>query len=67
MPRKRHKPEEIVAKIRQVGVLATQGQLPQEAGPEYLGFQSASIHAQHCTASVAVDTHRENAATYLVR
>jgi transposase-like protein len=26
MPRKRHKPEEIVAKLRQVDVLASQGQ-----------------------------------------
>jgi hypothetical protein len=26
MPRKRHKPEEIVAKLRQVDVLVTQGQ-----------------------------------------
>ena len=26
MPRKRHKPEEIVAKLRQVAVLASQGQ-----------------------------------------
>jgi putative transposase len=31
MPRKRHKPEEIVAKLRQVDVLASQGQSMAEA------------------------------------
>ena len=31
MPRKRHKPEEIVAKLRQVDVLASQGQSVAEA------------------------------------
>ena len=31
MPRKRHKPEEIVAKLRQVDVLASQGQLIADA------------------------------------
>ena len=31
MGRKRHKPEEIVAKLRQVDVLTTQGQLVAEA------------------------------------
>ena len=32
MPRKRHKPEEIVAKLRQVDVLASQGQSIAGAG-----------------------------------
>ena len=31
MPRKRHKPEEIVAKLRQVEVLTSQGQSMAEA------------------------------------
>jgi putative transposase len=31
MPRKRHKPEEIVAKLRQVDVLSSQGQSVAEA------------------------------------
>ncbi len=31
MPRKRHKPEEIVAKLRQVEVLTSQGQSVAEA------------------------------------
>ena len=31
MPRKRHKPEEIVAKLRQVGVLTAQGQSVADA------------------------------------
>jgi transposase-like protein len=31
MPRKRHKPEEIVAKLRQVGVLVSQGQSVADA------------------------------------
>jgi transposase-like protein len=31
MPRKRHKPEEIVAKLRQVDVLASQGQSVADA------------------------------------
>ncbi len=31
MPRKRHKPEEIIAKLRQVDVLASQGQAVAEA------------------------------------
>ncbi len=31
MPRKRHKPEEIVARLRQVGVLASQGQSVADA------------------------------------
>ena len=31
MPRKRHKPEEIVAKLRQVDVLASQGQTVADA------------------------------------
>ena len=31
MPRKRHKPEEIVAKLRQVDVLVTQGQSVADA------------------------------------
>ena len=31
MPKKRHKPEEIVAKLRQVDVLASQGQSVAEA------------------------------------
>jgi transposase len=31
MPRKRHKPEEIVAKLRQVDVLASQGQSIEDA------------------------------------
>ncbi len=31
MPRKRHKPEEIVAKLRQVDVLVSQGQSVAEA------------------------------------
>jgi transposase-like protein len=31
MPRKRHKPEEIVAKLRQVDVLVSQGQLVADA------------------------------------
>ena len=31
MPRKRHKPEEIVAKLRQVDVLITQGQSAADA------------------------------------
>ena len=31
MPRKRHKPEEIVAKLRQVDVLVSQGQTVAEA------------------------------------
>ena len=31
MPRKRHKPEEIVAKLRQVDVLAAQGQTVADA------------------------------------
>ena len=32
MPRKRHKPEEIVAKLRQVDVLTSQGQSAADAG-----------------------------------
>ena len=31
MPRKRHKPEEIIAKLRQVDVLASQGQSVADA------------------------------------
>jgi putative transposase len=31
MPRKRHKPEEIIAKLRQVDVLASQGQTVADA------------------------------------
>src|SRR3712207_1899788 len=31
MPRKRHKPEEIIAKLRQVDVLASQGQTAADA------------------------------------
>ena len=31
MPRKRHKPEEIVAKLRQVDVLVSQGQMVADA------------------------------------
>ena len=31
MPKKRHKPEEIVAKLRQVGVLVSQGQAVADA------------------------------------
>ena len=31
MPKKRHKPEEIVAKLRQVDVLVSQGQSPADA------------------------------------
>ena len=31
MPRKRHKPEEIIAKLRQVDVLASQGQAVADA------------------------------------
>ena len=33
MPRKRHKPEEIVAKQRQVDVLVSQGDRPPRSGP----------------------------------
>jgi putative transposase len=41
MPQKRHKPEEIVAKLRQVDVLVSQGQSVAEAvrsdnGPEFI-------------------------------
>ena len=43
MARKRHKPEEIVAKLRQVEVLAAQGRSVAEAGS--IGYGSVAMMA----------------------
>ena len=43
MPRKKHKPEEIVAKLRQVDVLVSQGQSVAEAWDVFALFVGRAI------------------------
>ena len=49
MPRKRHKPEEIVAKLRQVDVLVSQGQTsPRLIAKLRLCVRDGVAKAEHC-------------------
>jgi hypothetical protein len=53
MPRKRHKPEEIVAKLRQVDVLASQGQSVAGRISRHISLASETKAEPSCSGSAA--------------
>ena len=53
MPRKRHKSEEVVAKLRQVDVLVSQGQTNREiAETLFISVKTASVHVSNIMAKL---------------